>query len=150
MTELKKISDTDKLIDKLEATLVNFPTIELELIHRFTPGMYIREIFIPAGTMLTSMKHKTEHPFILSKGEIHVTSDNENTTIYKAPYCGITKPNTRRALFAKTDVVWTTFHATDETDVEKIGESILEPHENSLLTGDRKLKPQWKNSLTNK
>ena len=115
------------LLDELEVALAKHERVELPVKHMFTKGMYIREIRIPADTMLTSMTHKTEHPFVISEGAIKVTSDNEGSQYYEAPYTGITKPNTRRALHALTDVVWTTFHVTDETDVEKICEEILEP-----------------------
>jgi hypothetical protein len=122
-----------QLLDELEVALAQLPRVELPVTHRFTKGMYIREIQIPAGTMLTSMTHKTEHPFVISEGAIKVTSDNEGSVIYEAPHTGITKPNTRRALHALTDVVWTTFHVTDETDVEKICEQILEHQDNKHI-----------------
>lgn len=136
-------------LNELEAVLSELPKAELPVTHTFTPGIYIRQILIPAGTMLTSMEHKTEHPFVISQGRIIVTSDNEGQVVYEAPYTGITKPGTRRALYAETDVIWTTFHATEETDVEKIGEAILAPHENPLIKGQPKLE-QWKDSLPNK
>ena len=98
--------------------------------------------------MLTSMVHKTEHPFVISDGVIKVTSDNEGSVIYEAPYTGITKPNTRRALHALTDVVWTTFHATTETDVEKICDEILEPlNNNQLELASQQVLPQYRESL---
>jgi hypothetical protein len=133
MNELADIESKNELLDDLEVALAQLPRVELPVIHRFTKGMYIREIQIPAGTMLTSMTHKTQHPFVISKGSIMVTSDNEGGVVYEAPYTGITEPNTRRALHAITDVVWTTFHVTDETDVEKICEAILEPKDTSHI-----------------
>jgi len=133
MSEITTQQPKAQLLDELEVALARLPRVELPVTHRFTKGMYIREIQIPAGTMLTSMTHKTEHPFVISEGAIKVTSDNEGSVIYEAPYTGITKPNTRRALHALTDVVWTTFHVTDETDVEKICEQILEPHDTSHI-----------------
>lgn len=136
-------------IDALEATLATLPQVEMEVVHRFTPGLYIREIHIPAGTMLTSAEHKTEHPFVLSKGRIIVTSDNEGRLIYEAPFTGVTMPGTRRALYAETDVIWTTFHVTSETDVEKIGEQILAPHQNPLISEGQSLLPQWQKTLPN-
>jgi len=84
--------------------------------------------------MLTSMVHKTQHPFVISQGSVKVTSDNEGSVIYEAPFTGITEPNTRRALHALTDVIWTTFHVTNETDVAKIGEEILEPKDMSRIS----------------
>ena len=117
--EITTKQERNELLNDLEVALAKLPRVEMPVTHRFTKGMYIREIQIPAETMLTSMTHKTEHPFVLSKGKIMVTSDNEGSVIYEAPYTGITKAGTRRALHALTDVVWTTFHVTDETDVEK-------------------------------
>ena len=66
-----EIINRDEVIDQLEAVLFNCPQIDCPLVHRFTPGMYIREIFMPAGTMLTSMIHKTEHPYVVSQGKVN-------------------------------------------------------------------------------
>ena len=134
MNELQEKTSKNELLDNLEVALAQLPRVELPVVHRFTDGMYIREIQIPAGTMLTSMIHKTQHPFVISQGSVKVTSDNEGSIIYEAPYTGVTEPNTRRALHALTDVVWTTFHVTNETDVAKIAEEILEPKDMSLIS----------------
>jgi len=134
MNELKEKTSKDELLDDLEVALAHLPRVDLPVTHRFTDGMYIREIQIPAGTMLTSMVHKTQHPFVISQGSVKVTSDNEGSVIYEAPFTGITEPNTRRALHALTDVIWTTFHVTNETDVAKIGEEILEPKDMSRIS----------------
>lgn len=120
-------------IDEFEAAIIDGPRVDCPVTNRFTPGMYIREIFMPAGSFVTSMEHKTEHPFVISKGKVMVTSENEGQVIYEAPHLGITAPGTRRALYIIEDTVWTTFHVTDETDVEKIGLEILAPHNNILI-----------------
>ena len=52
----------DELIDDLELALAKLPLLDLEVVNRFTDGMYIRELHIPAGTMVTTMTHKTQHP----------------------------------------------------------------------------------------
>jgi len=146
MSEIAEIKERDQLLDDLEVALLHLPRAEITITHRFTEGMYIREMRIPAGTMLTSMVHKTEHPFVISEGAIKISSD-EGGVILEAPYTGITKPNTRRAGHALTDVVWTTFHITDETDVEKIAEQILEPARlNHLQLENQKFLPQYRES----
>jgi hypothetical protein len=123
-------------IDELEAALfasgeerVNFP-----IVHRFTPGLYIREITMPAGALLTSMEHLTEHPFVISKGAVEVIDTHGNSVLLTAPHTGITLPGTRRALHCLEETIWTTFHVTEETDVEKIIESITR-HNNPLAPG---------------
>ncbi len=122
-------------IDRLEAAMADpaLPRAECPVTHRFTPGLYIREIFIPAGTLLTSAIHKTEHPFVLSVGIIKVLSENEGAVEYVAPTIGITKPGTRRVLHALTDVVWTTFHPTDKTSLPEILADLVEDRPNPLL-----------------
>lgn len=136
-------------LDELEAAIVHSgqPAAVCPVVHRFTPGLYIREIHIPAGTLLTTMTHKTEHPFVISKGRVRVTSETEGSVVYEAPYCGITQPGTRRALLAETDLVWTTFHVTDETDVEKIGEAICHHPENPLLPDRPQELEAWRDSI---
>ncbi len=139
--------DSDRWIDEIEFGLAQMERVYPEVVHRFTPGMYIREITIPAGVLLTSMTHRTEHPFVISKGIAHVFSENEGADILWAPHTGITRPGTRRAIYAETEVVWTTFHATTETDVETICREILELHVNPLLGADHPALNGWRASL---
>lgn len=148
--EITNANPTNPAIDKLEEAILNageYPRVHCPVVHRFTPGLYIREILIPAGTLLTSMEHKTAHPFVISQGRIRVSSENEGSVIYEAPYTGITQPGTRRALYAETDTIWTTFHPTDLTDVEEIGKAILAPPSTPLIESGRV--PGWKESLPN-
>ena len=56
----------DEKIDELEAVMLeNFPIIDCPLVHRFTEGLYVREIFMPAGSLITSKIHKTQHQYPL-------------------------------------------------------------------------------------
>ena len=131
------------LLDEIEARIVHHLGGQVQgigeqleqfpLTHRFTPGMYVREIFMPAGAILTSKIHKTEHPFVVSAGRVKVLVENGEWMEIVAPYTGITKAGTRRLLVVLEDTVWTTFHVTEETDVERIERAILEPHHNPLL-----------------
>lgn len=102
--------------------------------HRFTPGLYIREIFMPAGALITSAVHKTEHPYVVSAGRCFVYLENERRwELIQAPHTGITKPGTRRFLIVVYDTLWTTFHVTAKTDVGEIEDEILAPNANPLL-----------------
>ncbi len=135
-------------LDRLEAAIAEAPQLELEVIHRFVPGMYIREIYIPAGAVFTTAQHNTEHPFVLLKGDTLVSSETEGSVRYSAPMLGITKPGTRRAVFAETDVIYVTFHANpdDGQDIEAIAERILEPRVNPLLGPDHPSLNNWQKS----
>lgn len=130
----------DIIIDAVEYELVKHEPVECPVVHRFTKGLYIREIFMPKGTLLTSKIHKTEHPFIVSKGKVSVWLDEGEEVLIEAPYCGITLPNTRRVLYIHEDCIWTTIHATDKTTPEEVEEEIIQKHDNELLTQEEKEK----------
>ena len=91
--------------------------------HRFTPGAYTRTILIRGPVLLASRVHLTTHPFIISRGEALVWSPEHGVQALMAHHVGITTPGTLRLLYVPVEVVWTTFHATTETDPEKIKES---------------------------
>lgn len=135
-------------IDKIEAAMMEFPSVEMPLVHLFTPGLYLRQITMPAGTLLTSMKHLTEHPFFVLSGEIEVRSETENIK-YCGPCMGVTLPGTKRLLYAITDTVWVTVHANpDNLDShEKLAERILDPTDNPLIASENFERANaWRNS----
>ena len=136
MLEVKqKDLSLNELMDQAECIIATGEPVEMPLTHRFTDGMYIREIFMPAGTVLTSKIHKTNHPFVVSKGKCIVYDGNKIETI-TAPHTGITEPNTRRLLYIEEDTIWTTFHITDKTDVDEIEKEIIEERDNKMLDKD--------------
>lgn len=108
-------------IDAFEAQAATLPQIELPVRHVFTPGLYTRQIFMPAGTLLTSRIHLFEHPFIIAAGVVSVWGDETGWQTYRAPYLGVTLPATRRVLYIHEDTTWFTSHVTTETDPDKIG-----------------------------
>jgi hypothetical protein len=92
--------------------------------HTFATGMYIREITMPKGAILTSKIHKVTHPYFVLKGDVSVITERGVQRI-KAPYSGITLAGTKRILYVHEETIWTTIHKTDETDLEKIEEEII-------------------------
>lgn len=140
-------SDRNRKIDEFEATIINEIGLgEAPVRHIFSEGVYVREMTAYAGSFITSQVHKTEHIFIVSKGSLLVSMDDGTELLIEAPYTGITKPNTRRAAYVISDLVWSTIHVTDikpendseeavEEAVKLIGEQIIEPHENYVLKG---------------
>jgi hypothetical protein len=147
MDDIAPLIDFPTTLDEMELAMASNEPADCPVAHRFTPGLYVREMTLPAGALVTSMIHKFEHPFVISKGSIKVFSENEGAVIYTAPYCGITKPGTRRMAYALEETIWTTFHATNETDIEKIAEEILVHRVNPLLGANHPSNNQWRISL---
>jgi hypothetical protein len=128
--------DVHAKIDQLEnAIRSQLPPVELETIHHFAPGVYARELHISAGVLLTGKIHRTRHLNIVSKGRIAVWSEATGSTIMEAPAAFVSDPGTRRVGFAYEDTVWTTIHPTDETDLVKLEELLIEPHTPIQVTG---------------
>lgn len=158
------IRENDEIVDNIEAAMMQLPDelIDGPLVHKFTDGMYIREIFMPAGSLWTSKIHKTEHPYVVSYGKAAVSIDAQEWYEITAPYTGITNPGTRRVLFIIEDCIWTTFHRIDGMKsefnnlseeeinkiVEEIEDKILEPHINQITGTD--VGKEYKEILKNK
>jgi len=132
---LKLEGSMDEKVDQLEAYMVeNFPIINCPLVHRFTEGLYVREIFMPAGSLITSKIHKTQHQYFILKGSVSVWIDEGEEIFLEAPYIGVTQPGTRRVLYVWEDCIWATSHPNpDNETLEEIEERIIEKHDNPLL-----------------
>ena len=111
-------------MDEIDDAVLTQPQVEMPLKHIFTPGLYTRQILMRAGTLATTRIHLTEHPFIVSMGVASVWSHETGWVKISAPHLGITKPGTRRVIFAHEDTVWTTFHVTDKTDPDEIAREV--------------------------
>lgn len=127
-------SDLGKIF-ALEDTLKAMPQVELEVRHHFAPGIYVRELRIPAGICLTGAVHKTEHLNICVQGMLKVVSATMDDKIVRGGDIFVSPPGTKRAAYVEEDTVWLTVHATDETDVDKL-EEMLVHNDRALLERD--------------
>lgn len=94
--------------------------------HSFANGIYMREIFIPAGAVLTGKIHRHAHPNVLLEGEAVVFTEHGGTEHLKAPLAMISLPATKRAVLALTDLRWLTFHNVgEERDLAKIEDIVI-------------------------
>jgi hypothetical protein len=100
----------------------------------FADGLYARELFMPAGLIITSKIHKTNHFAFVLKGKAAVLDENSGIQIIEAPCMIKTLAGTKRALHVLEDSLWVTVHATEETDVDKIEKQIIsERHLDELI-----------------
>jgi quercetin dioxygenase-like cupin family protein len=140
--ELDTKINMEERLDKLEATMYeNFPQVICPVTHRFTEGLYVREIFMPAGTLIVSKIHKTQHQYFVLKGKVSVWIDEGEEHIIEAPYIGITEPGTRRVLYIHEDCIWATSHPNEKNEnAEEIEDRIIEKHDNPCLSENAKKK----------
>tara|TARA_S200002703_G_scaffold159766_2_gene174611 strand:+ start:8178 stop:8771 length:594 start_codon:yes stop_codon:yes gene_type:complete len=99
----------------------------------FADGLYIREIFNPAGQLLVTKVHKKQHAYFLQKGDMSIITEDGIKRI-KAPYNGITEPDTKRLIYTHEDCIFITVHATNLNNVEEIEKEVVsDNYENDLL-----------------
>ena len=91
--------------------------------HWFVPGIYGREITIPANTVLTTEIHASENLAVVLQGSFTFFSENGLEYI-EAPKVMVTKIGTKRAMFTHTEVIYITFHENvdNETDIDTLVE----------------------------
>ncbi len=92
--------------------------------HTFCDGQYIREIFMPAGQLITTKIHKKKHPYFVLSGKLSIMSEDGKKDIV-APYHGITLPGTKRIIYTHKDTVFITVHATNKTTVEEVTKDVI-------------------------
>jgi hypothetical protein len=127
------------LINRAETAMREMPQVEVETNHYFADGMYARELIRAAGTLIVGKVHKREHFYIVTKGAVQVAMGDDVKT-YTAPAVIVSKPGTKRAVFALEDSVCMTIHRTDNTDLDLIEEELIEESPLSLFNAHNKLK----------
>jgi hypothetical protein len=132
-TPVKEAAETR--IGVLQAALSQLPQLDCPVTHRFTPGLYAREIFMPKGSLLVSRIHKTEHPYVVISGRVLVFTEENGVVELRGGYVGITKPGAQRALLLLEDTRWITFHPTHETDLQILQDTLTTTPDVSHLEG---------------
>jgi hypothetical protein len=111
-------------LGEIEQVCLQMPQVECPLQHRFAPGVYMREITMPAGTFVIGHQHRTEHFNVILKGRASVIMDGVVHDVV-APCTIKSGPGVRKALYIWEDMVWATIHPTVETDLEKLDAELV-------------------------
>lgn len=117
-------AEVREFIASLETYLKTLPQAEIPLKHYFSKGVYGREIAMEKGTLLVGKIHKHQTMNVLMSGEVSVLSIDGVMRI-KAPFTFVSSPGAKRVIFANEASVWTVFHGTEETDLEKIEDEFI-------------------------
>lgn len=109
----------------------------LEETHHFADGIYGRELFIPAGTVLTGKIHRHSTLNLLIQGDITVTTP-EGMKRIQAPAVFVSAPGAKKAGYAHTDTIWVNVHPTKITDLAAIEAKFIVPEELPAITAEKK------------
>lgn len=87
--------------------------VELPLTHDFTPGIYMRTIFMPAGAWVIGKTHKTEHFNIIHTGRAKVMMEGDIKEI-SAPDMFVSGQEVKKVLYIEEDMTWSTVHRIED------------------------------------
>ena len=104
---------------RAEKGMLRLPQAECSVIHHFGPGLYIREVHMPAGIVAVGHYQRFAHMNIFLRGKVRMLLDDGTTRDLEAPMLFVGQPG-RKAGVVLEDVVWQNIYATEETDIEKL------------------------------
>jgi hypothetical protein len=111
-------------LDALESAMLAHPQTECQVAHHFGPGVYIREVRIPAGLLVVGHSHRDENLNIMLAGKMALLVDGQ-VSIVEAPFLKVALPG-RKVGYAIEDTVWQNVYATTETDIAKLEEMYVD------------------------
>ncbi len=115
-------------VESLEAEMMKLPQVACDVIHRFGPGLYIREVFIPAGSFAIGHHQKYEHMNVFLKGRVLILKDDGTTEELAAPLSFVGKPG-RKIGYILEDMYWQNIYATEERDIETLEQLFFDKDE---------------------
>lgn len=124
---------TREQIARLEAELRLLPQIEPPVRHFFARGLYGREMFMPAGSLVIGGIHLVEH-ICMVLGDVSVYTAGQGLVRIAGCETFVSPAGGKRALLAHTDTWFTTIHANmdDERDVVALEARFIAPNFEAL------------------
>jgi quercetin dioxygenase-like cupin family protein len=105
-----------RLISRIGAEL---PPVECPVFHHFSPGVYAREMRVPAGAVVVGKIHKFENMLMMTQGEATFVGGDQPQRV-RAPFIWVTPPGIQRAAYAHEDCIFVSVHGTDKRDINEI------------------------------
>lgn len=128
---------------RLEQEVALMPQANCPLRHFFAKGLYIRELTVPKGVVLTGAIHLVECVSVVAKGVILI-SDGAFTVRLEAPFTMIVPAGTKKAGFALEETVWIDSYPNpdDERDIEVLEQRYMTNSQKDYLTRTNQLLEQ--------
>jgi hypothetical protein len=122
---LCELSAPVDIIEQLESAMLGLPQVDCPVLHHFGPGIYIREVRMPAGTFAIGHRQKEAHLNILLSGKVAMLDGDGTPKVVSAPFMYSGSPG-RKVGYIIEDVVWQNVYSTDETNIEKLEARFLD------------------------
>lgn len=125
----KSIMDFEELLKKQDNVFLGDTPAVCPLIHKFADEIYVREIHIPKGIVLTGKIHLHKHPNFLMKGKVIVFTESGGEETLEAPQSIISEAGTKRVVLTLEDTIWVTVHSNPKNiqDTDEIEKFVIAP-----------------------
>jgi hypothetical protein len=117
--------------DKLAFLTYRFlqlPQTECPLEHKFEPGLYIRELIVPAGTLFIGRTHRHGHGLRLVRGDLIQVTEEAKIPL-TAPFEMHSTPGFQAVFFTLTEIIGQSIHPnpTESRDTQALEDDAFEP-----------------------
>ena len=116
------------IVADLETQMLGMPQADCPVAHHFGPGIYIREVTLPAGIFVVGHTQRYEHLNIMLTGKVAIV-DGDQVRVLEAPLIFTGKPG-RKVGYVLETCVWQNIYATNETDIDTLEAHYLDKSEN--------------------
>lgn len=108
-------------LEKLESHMLELPQVECPVVHHFGPGVYIREVTLPAGTFAVGHAQRHEHLNIMLTGSVAVLGDDGEVKVLRAPMIFVGQPGRKVGVVLET-CIWQNVYPNpdDKRDVDAL------------------------------
>ena len=130
-----------KVMALQKAMIENIIPMSLDTKHCFHGGMYLREVFRPAGYLIVGKVHKKEHFYIVLSGTVVITTDKGVVEV-TGPYTFQSMPGMKRAVYAKTDATCITIHRVESNTIEDVENELVEDDSDCVYLSGNTLKKE--------
>ncbi len=123
LTALAQGLDWRGKLARLDTVLANVEQVEMPVTHRFSKGVYCRELFIPKDTVLTGRIHKYSQINVLLSGDISVLTESGIQRL-RSPVVFESPAGAKRAGYAHEDTTWLTICGTESVNVDALEDEL--------------------------
>jgi hypothetical protein len=130
-----RVAAVEQRLDSLVDAVKSAPQIECPEKHYFGPNIYVKEVTLPAGSVIVGKYHRHEHLCNMVSGHMIVVDSEGNRTELVAPMTFMAKSGRKIAYIIET-VVFQNIYSTSETDIQKLEDMIVDNSKDMLLEGN--------------
>lgn len=122
----------------VEHYMLQQPQVECPVTHSFAAGLYVRTLYIPAGTLAIGHRQRLEHHNVMLAGRVMMLNEDGTTSEMVAPCSFVGQPG-RKIGYVLEDVIWQNIYPQIVGTVEDAEALFLEKSETFYADAEMKL-----------